>query len=105
MFAKKSPEQQSRSSFFSSVLLTVKIFASCENFLTEGNEGNKDKETQRLAFLRCLCSLLFNKLVAAKGRAGLDPWLIQVNDRIAVVIPGARFFSVSAVRRLTDAVI
>ena len=65
-----------RPCWVSFVLLTAKIFASCENFLTEGNEGNKGKETQRLAFLGCLCFLLFNKLVAVQDRAGFNPWLI-----------------------------
>jgi len=42
---------------------------------TESNEGNEEKATQRITYLRCLCFLLFKNLFATAGRPGLQTWL------------------------------
>ena len=77
-----------------SVLLTIHIFAACANYfeqeVTEETEKSRLKSTR--SYLRSLCFLLFNVFWCGRRPCWVpsvfNPWLIQVNDRIAGVIPG-----------------
>ena len=45
-----------------------------QKLFTEGNEGNEEKATQGITYLRCLCLLYFKNLFATAH----PPWVTNV---------------------------